>query len=397
MTQTIILFDVDGVLITPHGYRKACDSTMKVFLDQLGQPHWLPDLLLYEQFESHMITSEWDMIPLLLCAFLEHAANILQPSESWTNFDYAAADIRSVPNLPHPMDLAGTIDQIGKIVNGQSGTPSGWVLKTKNEDRFPFPMLRNHPVLEYLLNDTRHIENSLTMRVFQEHIIGSKLFEEYYGLQAQHNAVNYLTEYDVCPVTAETKTLLNQKSEAGEIYLSLYTARPSMPPAGIPSNGDGAYSPEAEQALDLIPLSKIYMSAYGKVHWLSQHCDFDSEELLKPSPVQALSAISYHFVDDEVKALMWAQEVYRAYLDGDISEVHTASHLPRSIMLHVFEDSPNGLRGGVQAAEILRFFGIKVNLHLYGISDNPTKQAALRAQGGQVFEDVNEAIQIALS
>ncbi len=397
MTQTIILFDVDGVLITPHGYRQASEATMKVFLDQLGQPHWQPDPALYEQFESYMITSEWDMMPFLLCAFLDHAANILQPSVAWKTFDEAADDIRGIPGLPPPFGLPEIIDQIGKIVNGQSGSPASWVMRAKDSSNFPFPMLRSHPVLEYLLGDTRHIQKSVTMRTFQEHIIGSTLFEEYYHLDAKFNVPSFLTEYDTCPVTADTLTLLNQRAESGQVYLCLYTARPSMPPAGISSNGDGAYSPEAEQVFDLINLSKCYMSAYGKVHWLAQHCDFDPEDLLKPSPVQALSAISYHFAADEVTALMWAQEIYRAYLDKDISEVHTPTHLPKNLVLHVFEDSPNGLRGGAQAAEILRFLGIQVELHLYGISQHPAKQATLRAQGGDVYEDVNQAIRAALT
>lgn len=393
---TIALFDVDGVLITPGGYRMACADTMKVFLQQLGQPHWQPDPILFEQFESYMITSEWDMIPLLLCAYLEQAVNILQPNPVWQTFAEAAEDIHQVPDLPAPINLAETIDLIGQIVNGQSGAPSLWVLGAKQDQGFPFPMLRNHPVLEELLSHTRHIRKSLTMRTFQEHIIGSALFQEYYQLPPRYHVANYLTEFDICTVLPETHAAVQEKAQQGELYLSLYTARPSMPPAGISSNGDGAYSPEAEQALELVPWKNAYLSAYGKVYWLSQHCEFTSEELLKPSPVQALSAIAYHFVDDEITALMWAQEAYRAYLDGKIQESHIPSHLPSSFTLHVFEDSPNGLRGGVQAVEILRFMDFDVDLHLWGISENPTKQAALQAQGGQVFMDVNDAIRTAL-
>lgn len=393
---TIALFDVDGVLITPGGYRMACTDTMKEFLCQLGQPHWQPDEKLFEQFESYMITSEWDMVPLLLCAYLEHAGNILQPAVPWNTFAEASADIRNVPDLPLPVNLPEKIDKIGKIVSGQSGTPSLWVLKAKQEPGFPFPLLRGYPVLEELLSDTRHIQQSFTMRVFQEHIIGSKLFEEYYHLAPQFNLPNYLTAFDISPVNAATHAALQEKAARSELLLSIYTARPSMPPAGIASNGHGAYSPEAEQAMEMIPWPTAYMSAYGKVYWLSQHCPFDSEELLKPSPVQALSVIAYHFVDDEITALMWAQEVYQAFLDDNLAEVHTPTHLPPQINLHVFEDSPNGLRGGVQAAELLRFMGIDVSLHLWGISENPTKQKALQAQGGQVFTDVNEAIRTAL-
>lgn len=393
---TIALFDVDGVLITPGGYRRASEDTMKIFLTQMGQPQWQPEENLYEQFESYMITSEWDMVPFLLCAFLDHAAAHLQPQHPWNTFSEAASEIKQHPNLPLHPDLSGSIDRIGDIVDGQSGTPSTWVLKAKNNKDFPFLRLRSHPVLEELLTNTRDIQKSLTMRTFQEHIIGSKLFEQCYHLEPKYNVPNYLTQYDLCPVKAETHAELERKSCAGELMLSTYTARPSMPPQGISPNGDGAYAPEAEQALALIPWSNCYLSAYGKVYWLSLHCNFHSEDLLKPSPVQAMSAIFYHFVKDEVTALMWAQRLYRAYLDGEIRSTTVPTDLPRSIILHVFEDSPNGLRGGTLSAEVLRALNIEVELHLWGISDNPQKQTALQAQGGQVFVDVNEAIRTAL-
>ena len=392
----VALFDVDGVLITPGGYRRASEDAMNVFLKQLGQPHWKPDSTVYEHFESYMITSEWDMMPFLLCTFLEHALLLFKPEQTWNSYAQAAHEIQQHPDLPKPANTLAAIDKIGKIINGQSGTPATWVYEARQSENFPFPNLTHHGVLEELLTNTRSIQHSFTMQTFQEHIIGSQLFQEYYHLEPRHNVINYLTAYDICPVKVETHEQLRQRSNAGELFLSIYTARPSMPPIGIPSNGDGAYSPEAEQAMELIPWEKSYLSAYGKVYWLSQQCAFHSEDLLKPSPVQALSAIAYHFIQDEIQALLWAQSLYRAYLDGKTENLIGKINLPEQIQLHVFEDSPNGLRGGVLAGEILQTIGVNVSVNLWGISDNPIKQTALQAQGGRVFTDVNEAIREAL-
>jgi hypothetical protein len=394
---TVVLFDIDGVLIEPGGYRYAMRDAMRHFLKRLNQPHWHPDASFVEQFESHMITSEWDMLPLTLCHFLDHALQFMQLAQPWQTLTEATADIAQHPALPAPTQLFAVIDQIGAIVNGRSGTPSQWILKASSEAHFPFPRLRSHPVLSALLAHTRDIRRSETMRIFQQHIIGSDNFRAYYHTEPDLELPNYLTLHDTVPLKPAVFTALQDKIDSRELFVSIYTARPSMPPAGISPNGNGAYSPEAEQAAALLPWRGVYLSAYGKVFWLAQQTSFHPEELLKPSPVQALSAIAYHFTGDETRALHWAADVFQAVKDNTLtSEYAERTSLPTQLTLHVFEDSPNGLSGGIQAASLLRVMGIEVDLHLWGISNNPVKQTALRAQGGQVFSDVNQAVQQAL-
>ena len=394
---TIALFDVDGVLIEPGGYRYAMRDAMRHFLLRFGQPHWQPDEAFVEQFESHMITSEWDILPLTLCHYLDHALQFVQPTQPWQSLADAAADISRNPAMPAPTQLFAVIDQIGAIVAGRSGTPSLWILKARAQADFPFPHLHNHAVLASLLAHTRDIHRSETMRIFQQHIIGSDNFRTYYHTDSELDLPNYLTLYDTVPMKTEVFQALQRKIDSRELFVSIYTARPSMPPAGISPNGDGAYSPEAEQATALLPWRGVYLSAYGKVYWLAQQTSYHPEELLKPSPAQALSAIAYHFIGDEARALRWAADVFQASQVNTLSSVH-AEHipLPTQLTLHVFEDSPNGLSGGIQAADLLRVMGIEVDLHLWGISANQAKQTALRAQGGQVFSDVNQAVQQAL-
>jgi hypothetical protein len=394
---TVVLFDIDGVLIEPGGYRYAMRDAMRHFLQRLGQPHWHPDASFVEQFESHMITSEWDMLPLTLCHFLDHALQFVQPAQPWQTLADAAAEIAQHPAFPAPKQLFAVIDQIGAIVNGRSGNPSLWIYKSRTQAEFPFPRLQNHAVLSSLLAHTRDIQRSETMRIFQQHIIGSNNFRAYYHTEPELDLPNYLTLYDTVPMKAEAFQALQKKIDSRELLVSIYTARPSMPPIGISPNGDGAYSPEAEQAAALLRWRDVYLSAYGKVYWLAQQTPFHPEELLKPSPAQALSAIAYHFTGDEARALHWAADVFQAAKDNTLTPAHAEPiSLPTELSLHVFEDSPNGLSGGIQAASLLRAMEIDVDLHLWGVSTNPVKQTALRAQGGQVFSDVNQAVQQAL-
>lgn len=394
---TVVLFDVDGVLIEPGGYRYAMRDAMSYFLQRLNQPHWQPDESFVEQFESHMITSEWDILPLTLCHFLDHALAFVQPAQPWQTLAEAAANISAHPAMPAPKHLFAVIDQIGAIVAGRNGTPSQWILEAHSDANFPFPRLRSHAVLAVLLAHTRDIHLSETMRIFQQHIIGSDNFRAYYHTEPELELPNYLTLYDTVPLEPEIFQALQQQIDRRALFVSIYTARPSLPPAGISPNGDGAYSPEAEQAAALLPWDGVYLSAYGKVYWLAQQTSFHPEELLKPSPAQALSAIAYHFTGDEARALQWAADVFQAAAANTLTSAQAQRlSLPTKLTLHVFEDSPNGLSGGIQAAGLLRAMGMQVDLHLWGISQNPIKQTALRAQGGQVFSDVNQAVRQAL-
>ncbi|HET60149.1 MAG TPA: hypothetical protein ENN32_07250, partial [Chloroflexi bacterium] len=219
---TVVLFDVDGVLIEPGGYRYAMRDAMRHFLQRLGQPHWQPDASFVEQFESHMLTSEWDILPLTLCHFLDHALQFLQPAQPWQTLADAAADIIQHPELPAPNQLFGVIDQIGAIINGRSGTPSQWILAASSEAHFPFPHLKSHPVLSALLAHTRDIQCSETMRIFQQHIIGSDNFRTYYHTEPELNLPNYLTLYDTVPLKPEVFQALQDKIDRRELFVSIY-------------------------------------------------------------------------------------------------------------------------------------------------------------------------------
>ena len=63
---TVILLDIDGVLVHPGGYRAALHATLNHFVNLMGLPHFeFPEEKL-AGFEKRGITSEWDMVPLLL-------------------------------------------------------------------------------------------------------------------------------------------------------------------------------------------------------------------------------------------------------------------------------------------------------------------------------------------
>ena len=111
----IILFDVDGVLITPGGYRKALNDTIASFLGELGQPQLQPDESVFEHFEALGITSEWDMVPLFLCMCLQALCETQQLQSDWGSLDEAIQALRGAVLIARP-DFHTLQDAIGIFV-----------------------------------------------------------------------------------------------------------------------------------------------------------------------------------------------------------------------------------------------------------------------------------------
>ncbi|MCD4752563.1 MAG: hypothetical protein K8R40_05790 [Anaerolineaceae bacterium] len=389
----IALFDVDGVLITPGGYRRATTDTIRSVLDEMNLAQYTPDEKVFEHFESLGITSEWDMVPLYLCIVLNAAAEQINTAQNWQTLNDAQKELKK-KNLKLSFDSYAQQERIGQITKGQPEAPSELIFEAQKEKQFPFKALVGTGILSHLLKSTRSINLSPTTAHFQEHTLGSDLFEARYHIKTANHYENYLSTYDCLALNNQSRKLLEKLVQSNSFKMSIYTARPSMPPTGVTPDHNAAYSPEAEQALKMIAIDKIQMSAFGKLTWLAAKVNLTADQCLKPSPIHPLSAIAAHFTD-EITALHWAASCYQAQQNGRRSPVPSFS-FPQTIELHVFEDSPGGLIGGNAAAHVLNKLGIDVTLSLWGISKNAKKKTALQAQGGIVFEDVNTAIFTAL-
>ena len=68
--KNFLVLDIDGVLLEAYGYRLACIDTVNDFLKQMGQPSLFIDRTTPDIFEASGVTAEWDMIPLILAAFV---------------------------------------------------------------------------------------------------------------------------------------------------------------------------------------------------------------------------------------------------------------------------------------------------------------------------------------
>src|SRR3990172_11882052 len=72
--KTVWLFDIDGVLIHPGGYRAALKATVNHFSRLMGLGDLAPDDDTIEVFEACGLTSEWDSVPVCVAAMVTEAA-----------------------------------------------------------------------------------------------------------------------------------------------------------------------------------------------------------------------------------------------------------------------------------------------------------------------------------
>lgn len=373
----ILLFDLDGVLVNPLGYRAALRASVNHFRAAWG---WQPDDLPEEEialFEAHGITSEWDMLPLILASQLQQTAleGARLPSELPTGAE---------GGLPAPKNRAALRETLATLQNGihPGEHPAQAALRLNLFTRLPRPLQNN------LLANTRHVQHSQTTRVFQHFVLGDSGYAQTYARPAEFRSPSLLREEDQPLLSTEWRAHLIAARAAQKLSYVALTARPSLPPRGIPSLG---FSPEAELALACIGLPDMPLIGYGRLQYLAQQAGGEAEQFLKPSPVQALAAILAALGDPEDRALWHALTIQR---EKRLNHHRLAASGDYEIV--VFEDSPGGIRAGLNAVTLLRELGVAAHFQGYGITTNPDKQRVLENLGAQVFPEVNDALRNAL-
>ncbi len=163
----IILLDVDGVLVQPGGYRAALRATVQHFIGDLNvQEDLLTDM------EKRGISSEWDMSPLIIAAYWDDILS-RQPMGNLSDDVFVASkDVQRQCKVDAPVQLS--IPEFGLVVGqypAETSFHAGCFLS------IPEALRRN------LLIETRNFRKSATMRMAQHFTLGSRHFEETYGLR----------------------------------------------------------------------------------------------------------------------------------------------------------------------------------------------------------------------
>lgn len=390
ISRTLILFDVDGVLIHPAGYKAATRATVEHFAAAMGQSYTGPSDDEIAVFEANGITNEWDSCAICtadtLLAALDRQPDLLRPSLEATFAAIREAGLA----LPRP-DYAALARDV--VRGGTDGRLPAADYLAHLRTRVPS---ERWPVLEALLGHVYDLGRAPVTRVFQSHALGSARYAATYGLPPMVEAESCLTAHD--------RPLLDHASrERLLVWLGnpahgavIFTARPSLPPADVPPGAlpgtpPAGYSPDAELAAELLDLAgHLPLIGQGRIGWLAWRENRPVEDYVKPAPVQALAAIAAAAARAEFPALDAAAVLYESgRLIGPLAALAT-----QSTRVVVFEDSPTGIRAARGATEVLRRAGLNVTFECVGVSPNPDKRAALSAIAGQVVDDINAGLEL---
>ena len=391
----LFLFDVDGVLVETRGYLRALQDTVAHFSRQMGVGDHPPTEEQVRGFEAHGLTSEWDSGPACVAALLRERLR-REPSlplpAHWP--DALAALAASPFPLPRP-DYGLLARRVGERLPEWTSPAQAARAVLWDEIRAIGGLGRSRvaaaALLETLLGRTHDFFHAPVTRHFQHLAIGSRAVAETYGVDPDFESTAYLQRFDQPLLRPEVRDRLKEATEDGPIRVALYTARPSQPPVNVDGPLTG-YSPEAEMARSLVGLEPWPVIGRGKVRWLAWQVGEDVEQLVKPSPVQALAAIGAAWSGQEVAALEAALALHReGRLRLPLADLDSTT-------VHVFEDSNSGLEAVARAVEALQAVGIPVAWQPYGIAPaHGSKAAALSARGIAVYPSVNEAILAVLS
>jgi hypothetical protein len=275
MEPTVLLFDLDGVLIKPGGYRAAVRATVNYFTNRLGLGDLAPDDETIAIFEAQEITCEWDMVPLLLAIALEAAVARAEADQRapagqpplLDSLDMARDWLREHlrPEEPLIVDYAPLMRRMGRYVRaGEAPADSLLAVCQVGSPVDLFPHLAGQGVLAELLAGTRWLERSRTTPVFEAFALGDAMYSRATGLPAEVHTDSLIARYDRPLLAPELRARLLASRAQGRLCMAAYTARPSLPlqpPAELLS----VYVPEAELALELIGIDPFPLIGSGQM------------------------------------------------------------------------------------------------------------------------------------
>jgi len=374
----ILLFDMDGVLVEPHGYHRALVDTVQAIGRSLGFQEVEVRPQVIAAFEAAGISSEWESAAacaalLLVRRWQENSAitfpaNLapcceLNPGLKAPDFEVFAHSLDRIKST----ELTA-LQRIEKAVIEQAPDLSPGRVRS----------------LQNLIRNATAAEQSLLHRTFQEFVLGSQVYAEVYSYRAALNTDSYLLRFDRPNLSPIEQAELRQWLAHKERVAGILTLRPSRPP------GSEVFStPEAELGAQHAGLGEAPIAGYGGLLWLGQKWGINPRSFAKPSPVHALTALRLALNDPLEEALMTsARLVIDDNDDGAWNRLNAAQVI-------LFEDTSAGLKSLAAAQKVLRKHHVYLDVELNGITSDPKKRSALESTGANVYPSLSDALRAA--
>ena len=233
MERTFLLFDMDGVLLHADGYHRAMQSTLKLIGKNIGVQKPILTIEQISQFEAAGVTHEWETLVICTAIFLIQIWQIdpeiripgsLDPEPG----EYLMMRDEKISDFLKDIDLAGKSPT--KYAQGQllENSPH---LGSKHID-----------YLITLLGSGIDLKLSPTFRIFQEYVLGSRLFEQICNLPPCLDTESYLGLYDRDALSKNNRDNLLNWMSTDLHQAAIFTNRPSKAPDGfLQPTGSGTW------------------------------------------------------------------------------------------------------------------------------------------------------------
>lgn len=385
MKKTILLFDMDGVLVEPRRYRASLKSTIDYFGRIMGWNFLYPGEETIAFFESKGIISEWDIAPIYMAV----VAEVVLETNTWLPIpeDFLTfCEVVKNAKISRPeIDAISILSQLPAIKkSGFAYSDMVLYLIESGPARSTFRKLAETLLLENILQQTRNIHKNVITRVFQEAFLGQNAFENTFHLPAINFDQSTQRVVDRPLISQAWNERLKKLCQSGLADMAIMTARPSSEdyPAG---EGRIEFSPEADIIVDQLGWHQFSLLGLGQLQYAADQLSCGYIDLIKPSPVHALAAIGMVITHSLLPSIEAGWDLmnntptsfYESFPELDI---------------HIFEDSPVGIRGTEKAVDLLDFLGIPVHLTKWGIASDRNKQKELEKLGAVVVPSINEAL-----
>lgn len=374
MNHTILLFDMDGVLLDPEGYYRALRTSIELVGRNLGIVHPEISRKHIDMLEAAGITHVWDLMMVF---------TILQLLHVW-QIDPSVLVPKHIHKNPQQFITEGRINytkQIERLVlnNLQPSNIANVII-----DSLETPLeQRQVDHLTFVLSGNKTILNNPVLLLLQEYILGSQLFSETYGVANQLDTDSLPLRYNQSTLTSSCLEALKRWLEDPQHHAAIFTNRPNIPPDDVFRHFS---TPEAEMGAESIGLAQIPIIGAGSLAWVAEQNVRPVHTYLKPHPIHALAALHAAVGTPIAKALKLSTHLIEG--TGD-SKVWSLFH---EAVIHVYEDSAGGAVSARKAHQILAEHGIIAQLHLIGVSNKPIKVQSLVKVTDRVISDVNEEI-----
>lgn len=374
MTMRILLFDVDSVMIEPHGYHRALSETVGIVGDLCG----IADAALSEDqinaFEAVGVSSEWDSSAMCL---IQMAKTIWRVDPGFSLPDRLDAPAPVRPGLR--LDISGMIAGMRK--SALSGRPVGQRAEEVLLDEEELTAEQRGLVSRWMRQ--ARTPDSLPFLIFQELITGSDYFTQSTGLKPRTHTESYLTLYDLPLIFTSDATALRKWSDKDGHATAMLTARPGL------ADGLPWMTPDAEMGAELIGLREMPLASVGKLVMLAGPTGKSEQELVKPSPLHALLALllAVHTPEERIVAAV-----------GDFLAGHGGNPDLRQFAgarITVFEDALNGILSLRACCDRLAELGIETTPEYIGVTDLAVKRQVLESAGAVVVPDIAPALRLA--